>query len=274
MKISILKCFYGIFICAAIISSCNKIPPPEEIIPVKSTLSKITEFTVTIDSKPYSADIDTVNKTIKLELPFGTALTNLIPKITISDKSAIEPKSDISQDFSKTTEYKVTSESGIIAKYQVSISTSKPVASDFKSLSSKWKNVHPTIMEIINVDSANIVWGARSNEIYTYQNSVEKLVLSLPSNSYNIVIDFSNDETLVGSTTGLVKIKNGQNQVYNKQNSILDSDTIVSVKRNGNSFDVLTSNSLYNLEKNTFKKLFTGLIATLRMLFLVRINTT
>jgi len=66
--------------------------------------------------------IDQTNHAIKLDVPYGTDLTNLQTFIVVSPGAAVEPASGVAQDFSKPVLYKVTAKDGSIQNYTVAAS--------------------------------------------------------------------------------------------------------------------------------------------------------
>ncbi|WP_350286997.1 DUF5018 domain-containing protein [uncultured Croceitalea sp.] len=73
-----------------------------------------------------AAEIDTATKTITAEMPLGTDITDLIPKITISEDAVVAPESNRSIDFSSQVIYTVTAANGSTVEYQVTIVVKKP----------------------------------------------------------------------------------------------------------------------------------------------------
>ena len=63
--------------------------------------------------------INETAKTIKLQLPAGTDVTNLVPVIEVSEGASIDPASGVAQDFSSPVEYTVTAKNGTTAVYTV-----------------------------------------------------------------------------------------------------------------------------------------------------------
>ena len=63
--------------------------------------------------------INETAKTIKLQFPSGTDVTNLVPVIEVSEGASIDPASGVAQDFSSPVEYTVTAKNGTTAVYTV-----------------------------------------------------------------------------------------------------------------------------------------------------------
>jgi hypothetical protein len=81
----------------------------------------VLHFKISINGNSYVGNINDKENTITVDV-FGSGLDNLSPEITISAKSSISPKSDISQNFNSPISYTVTSEDGSKRTYQVSVS--------------------------------------------------------------------------------------------------------------------------------------------------------
>jgi outer membrane protein assembly factor BamB len=106
--------------------SCSRngpsIPPP-----ILSSSKNISSFVFKKDDNSFlTQDINGVitNDTIKVVLPFGSALTNLIPTITHSGKS-LSPLDRTPQNFSGIITYTVTAENGSTQQYRVAV-TNEP----------------------------------------------------------------------------------------------------------------------------------------------------
>lgn len=56
-----------------------------------------------------------------MAVPFGTEVTNLVPMISFSDKSTVNPNSEVAQDFTNSIIYTVTAEDNSIQEYTVSV---------------------------------------------------------------------------------------------------------------------------------------------------------
>lgn len=85
----------------------------------QSMVNDITAFEIQDQAQP--AEIDLVEKTIKIEMPFGTDLSALIPIIRVSPEAAINPSSEEPQDFTTIIIYTVTAEDGTEQEWTVLI---------------------------------------------------------------------------------------------------------------------------------------------------------
>lgn len=65
--------------------------------------------------------VDQTNLTVKLDVPFGTDVKNLMPSIVISPNAAVIPASSVAQDFSNPITYKVVSPDGTSQEYKVTV---------------------------------------------------------------------------------------------------------------------------------------------------------
>lgn len=75
-----------------------------------------------------NGDIDTDNRSISVELPIGTDVTNLSPEITISEGAVISPESGVAVDFTNPQIYTVTAEDNSTAVYTVSVELVKCIS--------------------------------------------------------------------------------------------------------------------------------------------------
>lgn len=101
--------------------ACNKPndPSPTPAPPKPSSDKSITsfDFKVAFNSSLPANIIGVIGQdTIKLSLPFGTPLNNLVPTLTFNGKS-INPENYIGQDFNSPVAYTVTAEDGTTKKY-------------------------------------------------------------------------------------------------------------------------------------------------------------
>ncbi|NVN96900.1 alpha/beta fold hydrolase, partial [Candidatus Nomurabacteria bacterium] len=70
--------------------------------------------------------IDEANRTITLNVPFGTDVTALVPTITTSSGTTINPSDDTSQDFSSPVIYTVTATDLSTQTYTVNVAVAPP----------------------------------------------------------------------------------------------------------------------------------------------------
>lgn len=88
---------------------------------------KITVFNFSGLTPNVNGVIDEVNHTITLNLPFGTDVKALIPTITISSDTSVNPNSDTPQDFSTPVTYTVTAADTSTETYTVSVVIDPPI---------------------------------------------------------------------------------------------------------------------------------------------------
>jgi len=70
-------------------------------------------LTFELDKQTSPAEIDNVNHTVDIEVPFGTDLSALIPLITVSERADIQPADDIATDFTNPVIYTVMAEDSV-----------------------------------------------------------------------------------------------------------------------------------------------------------------
>ena len=73
----------------------------------------------TIDDE--EGEIDELNKTVTVQMPQGTDVTELVPTIEVSEGATVEPASGVAQDFTNPVTYTVTAMNGTTAAYTVSV---------------------------------------------------------------------------------------------------------------------------------------------------------
>ena len=85
-------------------------------------------------------EIDLEERTIQLELPFGVATDNLVPRIMVSSDAKISPASDSPIDFSEPVVYTVTAASGNSVDYTVVVRNASPTD---REVLLTWYNLNP-----------------------------------------------------------------------------------------------------------------------------------
>ncbi len=107
------KIFYILLLLSVVfVASCNEDEPS---VPQRSILS----FTFPAFDPAIEGQIDQQTKTITVEFPYGTDLTNLAPQIEVSPGSTVDPPSGEPQDFSDPVIYTVTDQEGFNKVYTV-----------------------------------------------------------------------------------------------------------------------------------------------------------
>ena len=92
--------------------------------PIKSGEKLINTFDFQNLSPVVNGVVDNTLHTVNLTVPYGTNVTNIIPTITISPKSAIFPQSGVTKDFTNNVTYTVTAEDGTTQSYIVTVTVS------------------------------------------------------------------------------------------------------------------------------------------------------
>ncbi len=111
--------------------------PPEEIIEApegeQANFEKlITSFAFPLQSGEVTGVIDQENFTINLNLPEGTDLTALAPRITLSPGATVSPEPELAQDFTYSVVYTVTAEDGSSQDYTAIARFLQPEAAEAK----------------------------------------------------------------------------------------------------------------------------------------------
>ncbi|MFZ0471859.1 MAG: DUF5018 domain-containing protein [Bacteroidales bacterium] len=93
-----------------------------------SSNKAITAFAFNGLTPAVTGTINEASKTIALTVPASTARTSLVPTITVSEKSTVDPASGTAKDFTNPVTYTVTAEDGSTAVYTVTVSLSTGVS--------------------------------------------------------------------------------------------------------------------------------------------------
>lgn len=96
-------------------------PSPVYKVPVKSSEKLINTFDFQNLSPVVNGVVNNTLHTVSLTVPYGTNITNIIPTITVSPKSAIVPQSGVGEDFTNNFTYNVTAEDGTTQSYIVTV---------------------------------------------------------------------------------------------------------------------------------------------------------
>lgn len=91
---------------------------PEVIL---SSENSLATFIIILSDVEYKAEIDTVNNSIQLTLPYGTDLTNLLPTITLPENATISPEPLEALNFESPIVFTITAEDGNTKEYEVTI---------------------------------------------------------------------------------------------------------------------------------------------------------
>ncbi len=115
------KSFFSIIFVITLISmGCNKEDTTDNTTSYDPTEKSINLFE--IEDISLSGIIDQENLTITLKAPAKVDISNLIPKIDVSEGASIQPGSMAPVDFSSDVTYTVTAEDGTSQSYTVSAS--------------------------------------------------------------------------------------------------------------------------------------------------------
>ncbi|WP_350286996.1 leucine-rich repeat domain-containing protein [uncultured Croceitalea sp.] len=114
-------------------SSNNKYKVMVMVDPVDSDAKQLTAFEfIAADNKTLrenvTLEVNENNKTIMVEMPLGTDLATLSPKIVVSEGASVAPEGNVERDFSKTVSYTVTAKNGSTQTYNVTLSVKQPTS--------------------------------------------------------------------------------------------------------------------------------------------------
>ena len=98
----------------------------------KSSLKAITGFSFSGLNPVVNCTVNETSYTITGTVPYGTAITALVPTITVSAQATVSPASGVAGNFTNAVNYTVTAEDGSTQVYKVTISvlplTGEPLA--------------------------------------------------------------------------------------------------------------------------------------------------
>lgn len=125
------KCYSFLFVAVLFLSSCVVVEEK-----IKSDEAFILKFEIRKSENPeltnsYSGVFHQATQTILVSITDAVSINSLVPEIVISDGAIIKPASGEAVDFTHPVEYKVTSSSGKVNSYLVTVSVpnSIPVVS-------------------------------------------------------------------------------------------------------------------------------------------------
>jgi hypothetical protein len=98
-----------------------------------SSAKSITAFTFA--APPATGTIDESARAISVPLPFGTAVTALVPTIAVSEGASVSPASGAAQNFTNPVTYTVTAADGSTQAYSVSVAMAASPANLITSFS-------------------------------------------------------------------------------------------------------------------------------------------
>lgn len=197
--------------------------------PPKSTAKTINSGILSIDNLDIKINIDTVNQILSVAVPYGTNISNLSPKINISDKATLIPASGSQQDFTSPITYTITAEDGSNTVYTFIVNISKPSSSDLHKMSNKWENTRNLNFEMIDLDENVNIWSAK----HTYNGFADLVKIQ---NGKEIIIDFSkfkvkqitditefDNSIWVGTTNEIINISGKDTIKYDLSNNDIRS---------------------------------------------------
>lgn len=170
---------------------------------VPSGENQIIEFKFSNLNPSVSGTIDESNHTIRLEVANGTAITALVPTITVSNNASISPASGVANDFTNPATYTVTAQNGNKQAYTVIVvSPSKQIIScGFLTLS-------PVVTGTINENNHTI-----SLKV-PYNTDVTSLTPTININGKDISPASQTAQNFSTPVPYTVTASNGSTQVY------------------------------------------------------------
>lgn len=227
--------------------------------PPKSKEKTVSSGILSIDNQEIKIDIDTIKQTLSIVVPYGTNISNLSPKINISDKATINPASGSQQDFTTPVAYTITAEDGSSVVYTFVVKVSKPSSSDLQKMSNKWENTRDLKFEMINLDVNGNIWCANNKyegfaELIKIQNGKEIIIdfSKFQAKQINDILEFDHS-IWVGTTNGIINISGKDTTKYN-----LPNNDIKSLHVFDNQLFCSTTTSIYKLENSKWTLLATN----------------
>ncbi|MBN1314356.1 MAG: putative Ig domain-containing protein [Anaerolineales bacterium] len=99
----------------------------QEIVTVTVGAASSEKAIITFTIPTGTTVINEAAKTITVTVPFGTAVTALIPTITVSPNATVSPLSGVAQDFTNPVTYTVTAEDSSTQNYLVTVVSINPM---------------------------------------------------------------------------------------------------------------------------------------------------
>src|SRR5512133_404628 len=121
MKKNLTKLFTMLVMIIFVVSACEK-DPKEDPKPKSETPGKQISY-FKIANPAVTGVIDTVNRTITVIMPVGTALTSLTPDISVATGHTIAPASGAAQNFTNPVTYTVTKPDNTTTTWTVTVGT-------------------------------------------------------------------------------------------------------------------------------------------------------
>lgn len=130
--------------------------------------------------------------TIKLSVPFGTNVKELVPTIEISEKATVTPAAGVKQDFTKPVVYTVAAEDGSKREYTVTVEAGK--STEKQLLEFKFAGISPAVVATVDEGKKTV------KAVVPFGTNVKALVptLSVSANATvnpasGVATDFTSD---------------------------------------------------------------------------------
>jgi hypothetical protein len=167
-----------------------------------SSAKAITAFS--FENPPTTGTIDESAHAISVPLPFGTAVTALVPTIAVSEGASVSPSSGVARDFSNPVTYTVTAADGSTQTYLASVA----IAANSANMITSFSFASPSAAGIIDEASRAISVTVPNGTIVT---SLVPTIAVSPGASVSpatgVAQDFTNSVTYtVTSASGATRI--------------------------------------------------------------------
>jgi hypothetical protein len=124
------------------------------IAPVASSATDILTFDFTTPAT--TGIVDATAHTVALTVPFGTALTALVPTITLSAGATVSPATAVAQDFTAPVTYTVTAEDGTTTQAWTVTVTVAPASSAKDILTFNFDGLTPAVVGTVNATAHTV----------------------------------------------------------------------------------------------------------------------
>ncbi|MEP7373900.1 MAG: PQQ-binding-like beta-propeller repeat protein [Chitinophagaceae bacterium] len=159
-------CHVWVFLLLMFAVSCAKDLPETEAETIKEIVSFSLKNSNGVAFDTAEIKITFKDDTIKVNLPAGTATTNLTPEIVIKGKT-IEPGSGIAQNFDQPVHYVVTAQDGSSKEYVVMVSLAKLSGTLFFGASDN-------TFYALDINSGTLKWKYSSTDGFVYSSATYK----------------------------------------------------------------------------------------------------
>ena len=178
----------------------------EVIVIVEASAEKaLATFNLNGLSPSVTGVVSETNKTVTLDVPFGTNVTTLVPTITHTGV-AISPNSGVVQDFTNPVIYRVTAENGTTQDYQVTVTAALNPAKAITAFD--FNGFSPTVSGGINETAKTV------SLVVPYGSDVTSLIPTITHTGASISPNSGVAQDFTSPVTYTVTAENSTTQTY------------------------------------------------------------